>query len=207
MLSHRKNIALAALLSGVMALFVAPASAAVTFAFSGLAMATELNGEPEQPDAFVSGSVTVSELRNTPSYLNPPWLRVDSVNFTISRKGSVIRSFSDPSYFSYVSYTNIYGISEVEVGPGINITGLPLDSNLDMLNLDFYQGLVNVSLYTIEETAAKTYNTYYFTTIQDVRYVESAPEISTWAMIALGFASLGVVGWQSRRAAHSNLAP
>ena len=137
MLSHRKNIALAALLLGAMVLFVAPASAAVTFTFSGLAMATELNREPEQPDAFVSGSVTVSELRNTPSYLNPPWLRVDLVNFTISRNGSVIRSFSDPSYFSYVSYTNIYGRSEVEVGPGINITGLPLDFELGYAQLRF----------------------------------------------------------------------
>jgi hypothetical protein len=186
MLTRRENIALASLLPGLMALFVAPASASVTFSFADLAMATEVNGLAEEPIAYVSGSVTVSKLTNDPAQPGPvPERRVDAVNLTISLDGKVIRSFADPSYFSYMSYINDYGLDELMVGPGINLTGLPLDPLVDLLSLDFYQGMVSGTFATLGYTSFQTYD------YQEVGYVESAPEPSTWAMMALGFAGIG----------------
>jgi PEP-CTERM motif len=186
MLKRRENIALAALLPGLMALFVAPASASVTFSFADLAMATEVNGLAKEPIAYVSGSVTVSKLTNDPGEPGPiPQRRVEAVNLTISLDGKVIRSFDDPSYFAYMSYINDYGIDELMVGPGINLIGLPLDRLWDLLSLDFYQGMVSGTFATLGYTSFQTYD------YQEVGYVESAPEPSTWAMVALGFAGVG----------------
>jgi hypothetical protein len=129
------------------------AEAAITFSFSDLGMATVVNGLPKEPYAFVSGSITVSELTNDPGDPGPvPQHPVDAVNLIISLDGKVIRSFDDPSYFAYQSYVNMYGIDELMVGPGINITGLPLDPLWDQLSLDFYQGLVSGTFATIEYT-------------------------------------------------------
>ena len=94
--------------------FAIPAEAAITFSFSNLALTSEPNGyHPEvEPDFFVSGSLTVSALFDTPADLDPvPLHPVDSVSLTISLTGAVIRSFNDPTYFSYSSYVGLDGTS------------------------------------------------------------------------------------------------
>jgi hypothetical protein len=45
-----------------------------------------------------------------------------------------------------------------------------------------------------------------FTLVSDVSLIESAPELSTWAMMALGFAGLGYAGFRSARRRQGALA-
>jgi hypothetical protein len=186
-----RGIALVAI--GCQSAFATRADAAITLSFSDLGMSTVVNGEPEAPYAFVSGSITVPELLYIPWSLGPPLLPIEAVSLTISLNGNVIRSFQDPLYFAYVPYINNYGIDELMITSSIALTGYPLDPLVDILSFDLYQGLVSGTFNTIGYMTFQTYQN------QEVSYIESAPEVSTWAMMALGLAGVGFMGWREAR--------
>jgi len=158
------------------------AEAGVTFSFTDLVMT---NGTSGDPLLVASGSVEIPRIsKSPPSDLSVNWKIPESVDFSITQNGDIIRSFQDPTYFIYMDGVFPDGIYWLYVYPGL--PGGRLDSLWDQLYLNFDLGMVYGDFSTISFYPG-------FSAVRDVPFVESAPETPTWTMMLLGFVGLGFV--------------
>jgi hypothetical protein len=180
---HRKTLGFAVLLSGAIAFFATPATAAVTFSFSGLEMMDQL-GDGIQ--TMMNGSITIPEFGNT---LLGPWEPPTAIDISVYEDGQLLSSFTDPSYLNlkYVD-DNAEGILDITVAPRENSQG-------DFIGLSFYTHFDAVGgVFSTDSLPGA-----FLSNGSGVPFTVSIPEPSTWAMMLLGFAGLGFAGWRAQR--------
>ena len=123
---------------------------------------------------------------------NPPI----AIDVTVYYNGELIRTFTDPNYLLYyaVEVGNILDISSDINHP---------DSDGDYVGLTFYSntGLVYGTFGSLAFDHAFDTKVPVPYTVNGVPVTISIPEASTWAMMAVGFAGLGFMGWRSRKTA------
>jgi hypothetical protein len=172
------NIGLAGLLSGAMANFAAPASAAVTYSFSGLDLNDWTNNGLQ---VTLNGTITI------PEFDSFGWTPPTAIDIDVYYAGQLIRSFTDPNYLLYYA---------VEVGDILDISSdiNHPDAEGDYVGLTFY-GDTNLVYGDFSALAFE----HGFETKSAVPFTVSVPEPSTWAMMLLGFAGLGFAGYRASR--------